>query len=172
MLSQRSERLRHLNGGGVLEPGMRLAPDFAKTARGKIPVVVWQCHPHSKGEGACAGTASVALRFREKAPRDSIPAELRVHREAPEIEALTLPCCEHATHEPACALRDEDRVVGECGANRLGGLTERARLGLEPAAIFLEGRADKVGDRGAFRPGREPDRDVASWRAQTVRSGR
>jgi hypothetical protein len=151
---------------------MRLAPDFAKTVRGEIPVVVWQRHPHSKGEGACAGTASVALCLREKAPRDSIPAELRVHREAPEIEALTLPCCEHATHEPAYGNRDEDSVVGESRSDRLSGLAERARLGLEPAAIFLEGRADKVGDRGAFRPGREPDRDVASRRAQTVRSGR
>ena len=163
MLSQRSERLRHLNGGGVVEPGVRLAPDFAKTVRGEVPVVVGQRHPHSKRESACAGTSSMALRLREKAPRYSMPAELRVHREAAEVEALTLPCCEHATHEQAGGLRDEDCVVGESSGNRLSGLAERARLG-------YGGGPQRV--RGPLRPGREPDRDVVGRAAQTVRSGR
>src|SRR5438270_13630887 len=150
-----------MNGGGVIEPGVRLASGLPKTVRGEIPVVVGERHPEAKGEGSCAGASSVPLRLRKKARRYSMPAELRVNREAAEIEALTLPRCEYATHQPAGGLRDKDHVIRERRGNRLGGLAERPGLGLKAAAIFLEGRTDKLGHRGALRSGREPDRDVS-----------
>jgi hypothetical protein len=96
-----------------------------------------------------------------------------MHGKTAEVEALALSGREHAADEPAAGLRNDDRVVGEGGGDRLGGLAERARFGPELAAVFRESRTDELGDGRALRGCGEPDRDLVEARAQMpVCSGR
>ena len=157
----------------MVETGVRLAADLAKAASGEITEVLWKRDPHSQRQGNGAGRAGMALGLGEEPPRDAMAAEARMHGETAEVEVFALPVREHAADELIAVLRDNHCIVGEGGGDGFRGLAERARLGPEPAAVLLEGRADQLGDRRALRGRGEPNRDLArSGTQMPVCSGR
>lgn len=157
----------------MVETGVRLAADLAKAAGGEIAGVLWKRDPHSQRQGNGAGRAGMALGLGEEPPRDAMAAEARMHGETAEVESLTLSGRQNAADEPVTGLRDDNTMIGEGGGDGFRGLAERARLGPEPAAVLLEGRADQLGDRRALRGRGEPNRDLArSGTQMPVCSGR
>lgn len=156
----------------MVEAPMGLAADFAKATLREVAEVVGKRDPHPQSERGGAGRAGVALGLREQAARNATLAEVRMHREAAEVEGLALPGREHAADQPAADLRDDDGVIGEGGGDGPCGLAECPRLRLEPATVLFERRLDELGDRRTLRARGEADRDLARGRTQTVCSGR
>ncbi len=102
-----------------------------------------------------------------------MPSEVRVNGQASEVQALASPNREHATDQASADHCHDDRMILEGRADGFGGLAERTRFRLELAAVFLEGRVDELGDRGALPGRRQPDRNLGgSWAQMPVCSGR
>src|SRR5215472_12439890 len=152
---------------------MCLSADLAETAGGEVAEIARKRNPHAQRQGGCAGRSGVPLGLGQQAASDTVTAEGRVHGKPADVEVLALPRGQDASDKAPTRLRHDDGVVGEGGGDGLGGLAQRARLRSELAVVFLEGRADDLGDAGALRGDREPDRDLARAGAQTpVCSGR
>lgn len=157
----------------MVETGVGLAAGLAKAVRGEVAEVVGKSDADAEGQSGGAGRAGVALGLGDETASDAVAAEIRVYGEAAEVEVVTLTGREHTADQVTGRLRDDDHVVRERRRDRLGGLAERAGFRLELAAVFLEGGADEVGDRGALRAAREADCDLARRGAQMpVCSGR
>jgi len=156
----------------MIEARMGLAAGLAEATLREVAEVVGEGDPHAQGEHGGAHRAGVALGLRKEAARNATPAEVREHREAAEVEGLAPARRQHAAHQPAAGLRDDDGVIGGGGGDGLRGVAECARVGLEPATVLLEGRVDELGDRRTLRARGAADRDLARGSAQTVCSGR
>ena|ERR1700730_609141 len=110
----------------MVESRMSLAPHFAKAVRREEPEIVGKRDADAEGEGAGARRAAVPLDLREEPACDAVAAEIRMYRKAAEVEVLALTDREHATHERAASLGNDNRVIGEGGGDGFGGLPQRA----------------------------------------------
>ncbi len=173
-LRRRLKSLCHVDGSRSVEARMRLAAHLVKAVGGEETEIAWERDPHTERKRGRAGGARVALGRGEEPARDPAPAELRMYREAAEVEALALAGGEHATDEPPARVGHDDSVVREGRGDRLRGLAECTRFRLELAAVLLEGGSDDCSNLGTLRECGEADRDLVGLCAQMppVRSGR
>ena len=99
----------------------------------------------------------------DQAAGDALAARLGHHRQAAEIEIVVHQLHHDATEDAAVPLREDGATgVRQLVGDAVGGLAKGARLGLELAAILLEGCGDGGRDgRGVGRRRGAQDKGVA-----------